>query len=180
VKINLTFLTLLCFLLSFNFLYAQNEILNQKRGRLYTTEGYEIKFKSLKENKSVLVYTKKGGKISAINKDEVLRIEAQTGNEALRWGTVSFGATLLGNVIGLIGANQNAKDMGGTINKKQLYLVGASTTVFFTSLGILFGASKKKYKTIFENPSFSSKLKNWNINATSIHNKPALGLTIHF
>ncbi len=182
MKIKLTFLFLFFLCSNYCLIFSQNstKIPNQKKGRFYTTEGYEVKFKSLKEYKSTLLYKDKKGNISTINKDEVLRIDAQTGNEALKWGAVSFGLGIFSNAIGIINVKQRSKNSKTKINDKPLYIAAASTTTALTLFGALLGASKRKYHTIFDNPTYSSKFKNWNINATSINNQPALGFTFRF
>lgn len=184
MKVNFKILVLsICsFLLQQNFLFAQDpiSIQDQKQGRFYTTEGYEVKFKFIKENGDILIYKNKKGKILSINKNEILRIDAQTGNEAFRWGAVSLGTGLIGSALGAIAIKRAKEIDGGTVNKKDLHSFIIGYTAFFTTIGTLIGASKKKYRTVYDNPTYSSRFKNWQINATSIRNKPAIGLTIRF
>lgn len=182
VKINLTILILLFLFSNQSLIFSQNknQIPDQKKGRLYTTEGYEIKFKSLQVNDNLIIYKNSKGKISTIKKNEVLRIDAQSGNEALKWGSVTLGASLVGAGISAIIINPYQKIGGGTIDKRSRNIAIISYTTIFTSLGVLMGISKKKYTTVFDNPSYSSRLRKWQINTTSINNKPAFGFTFIF
>jgi len=182
VKIKQISLLLFFLLSNLSLLFSQNnnQIPEQKKGRFYTIEGYEVKFKSLREDGNNLIYKNSKGKILTIEKNDVLRIDAQNGNEALRWGSISLGTGLIGAGIGAIAITRTQEIDGRTVNKKQRNAFVIGYTAFFTTVGTLMGISKKKYKTVFDNPTYSSRSKNWNFKATSIHNKPALGLTFRF
>ena len=180
MKIKQPSLILFFLLSSLSLVFSQESFHIPQKGRLYTTEGYEIKFKSLKVKGDLFIYTDSKGRMQTLELDDVLRLDEQTGNEALRWGSISLGTGLIGAGIGAIAITRAQEIDGGTVNKRQRNAFVIGYTAFFTTIGTLMGVSKKKYKTVFDNPTYSSRFKNWNFNATSIQNKPAVGLTFRF
>jgi hypothetical protein len=75
----------LFFLIPF-FLFSQKKSLLLKQGRLFTTEGIEIKFVNLNQQGSILTIQSQKGKFDTFDQNEVLRIEQKNGSEALAWG----------------------------------------------------------------------------------------------
>ena len=125
-----------------------------KKGRLFTSEGFEIKFKGLQEEGDFLFYTSKSEGFKKIEKSKVLRIEQRKGNEGLKWGTITFVSTALTSWLAMEAAlaRQNA-NRNAISNKEKIALI-STTAIISGVIGFSMGATKKRYLRIYDDPEF--------------------------
>jgi hypothetical protein len=125
-------------------------------GRLYTTEGREIvfsKFALATDSASYQTAGETGPHL--VPASTVLRVEQQTGNEALKWGAIMGLSGLLGAVLGVAQA-ENSNDLGTKVSISSGAKTGivAGMTAVCAGIGLAVGAGHKTYATVYENPSF--------------------------
>jgi hypothetical protein len=126
-------------------------------GRLYTTEGREIVFSKLAFTPDSASYQKAGERrLQLVPASTVLRVEKQTGSEALKWGVIMGLSGLLGAVLGVAQAESSTSGLRDKVEVSsgaKAGIVGGATAVC-AGIGLAMGAGHKTYATVYENPSF--------------------------
>ncbi len=129
--------------------------LNLTSGRLFTTEGQEVLFSKLILSGESCEYWSKGlPEAKTLLPDKVLRVERQSGNEAAKWGLIMGLSGLAGS---LLGVAQGESQAGGTVSSGAKTGIVVGLTGVSTLVGVLLGASHKKYATVYENPRFERR-----------------------
>ena len=156
-------------------LQSQNLNVGQaiKKGRLFTKDGIEKKFKSLTmQNDNVNVFFDKAAKSILLSEEEIIKIEEVAGNQALLWGGVLGASSLLGSIIGVAQAEAQYGDTGDNSG----IIIGL--TAAGTLVGALVGLNIKKYKTVYENPSYVQSSVRLKLNTTIPNQVPSLTLRL--
>ena len=124
-------------------------------GRLYTTEGREIAFSKFALAPDSASYQTAGeSSPHLVPASTVLRVEKQTGNEALKWGAMGGLCGLVGSLLGVsLGdrATDPVTDVTVSSGVKTGIVVGI--TAVCVGIGLAVGAGQKTYTTVYENPS---------------------------
>ena len=147
-------LLLLCF-----HLVAQNNALppTVTKGRLITAGGEKLVFSKLATGSDLYTFTTSStSKTQTIPAENVLRIEQQTGTEAGKWALMMGGAGLLGSILGVLSAKNDASSLGVETDNSKLMPIVLGLTAVSTLIGLAIGSGKKKYKTVYTNPKYDT------------------------
>lgn len=160
---------------------TSSEKRSYKRGRIRTTDGYEIKFSSLAFSGNEVTYVRHGAHhrlhksrtyksrresstgirtetdTTSIDIDKVIRVEIESGSKAAEMGLGFFVAGALGSVLGLREKVGNGFYEEPSIGTK--LAIGAGVTIAMTLVGMVWGSTIKEYKTVWTNPSFENQPK---------------------
>lgn len=119
-------------------------------GKLVTTDGFTVPFKSLKGTEHQVSYVgMKSAAPTNLEVANVMTVYRQSGSEAGQWA-LQFGlAGLLG---GVMGVNQD-QGLGTPSGSTKLAIVGGMT-VGMALIGLAFGSAKKTYTPAYQNPNF--------------------------
>ena len=126
-------------------------------GRLYTTEGQEVVFSKFTLTPDSASYRKAGERLPRlIPAATVLRVEKQTGNEALKWGAIMGLSGLLLAVLTVaeLGSITFANGEGVEIGSGAKTGIVVGATALCTGFGLAMGAGHKTYTPVYENPSY--------------------------
>jgi len=146
-------------------------------GRLFTTEGFEIKFKRFKMDSVAYHYqTYVGSPKKHIEADEILRIEKVIGTEAGIWALGMGVGGLLGSIVGA----DLAEERVGKIDSGKAITYTIAWTAGSTLLGLLIGGTQKKYKTIYENPKYKNNSQSFHFNLIPINKGGAFAFKYQF
>lgn len=141
------YLGFVIFVIFLNNLYSQND-LNLKFGRINTTNGEKIKVKNLTFEDNQFKYKSyQKPDIEYMNLDNILKVEQKQGSHALEFGLGLGVAALLG---GLIGTSNRYYRENPDI--KRTYLISVSAAGL--GIGIVWGLTQPKYKTVYINPKY--------------------------
>lgn len=169
-----------CLLLLFQTLiFSQDENIHLKKGRLYTVDGFEMKFLNLNQQGEKITIENHKGKFTVYNKNEILRIDQKNGSEALVWGSYIGGFTLLESWL-LVTLTKKPSYVSQREQRQQDRIVIIGSTVIGTLLGLLIGSSKSKYKRIYDDPDFTITPNKLGFNFSSPNNISSLTLSYHF
>lgn len=128
---------------------------NIEKGRISTADGQQIEFQNLSLNEgSYRFENKKSRSDQSVPEDQVLRIERQTGNEALMWGGALGGAALVGSLLGVKRAESTS---GFEADSESKTAIVAGLTGLGVAIGILVGSKQKKYETVYSNTEYQPK-----------------------
>lgn len=161
------------------FLFSQKKSLHLKQGRLFTTEGIEVKFVALNQQGSIFTIQSRKGIFDTFDKNEVLRIEQRSGSEALEWGGY-LGA--IGLVEGMLLAKLIDPPYFSTLRKRRERdrRIVFGSTLFGALIGFAIGYSRTKYKRIYDDPAFAFSLKKFSLNFSSPDYISSFTLSYHF
>ncbi len=116
-----------------------------EKGRISDADGKQTEFTSLTlVDNYYQVQTKKDQ--FQVPVDQVLRIEKQTGNEALLWGASLGAASLIGSLLGVKRA-ENTTGVEADSDSKTAIVAGL--TGLGVAIGVLVGSKQKKYQTVY-------------------------------
>jgi len=128
-----------------NSLYSQND-LNVKYGRINTKNGEKIKVKNLAfENNKFRYNNNQSSVVNYMSLDNILKVEKKRGTHALEFGLGLGVAGLLGSVIGSSNSSYNE-------HQQMNFII--SYTSLCTIVGIIWGLTQGKYKTVYVNPQY--------------------------
>lgn len=128
-------------------LYSQGD-LDLKYGRINTTNGEKIKVKNLVfENNQFRYYNNKNSAVNYMNLGNILKIEKKQGSHALEFGLGLGASVLLGGIIGTSSSYYRENQQ-----LKTNYLI--SVTSIGLAVGIIWGLTQGKYKTVYTNPQY--------------------------
>ncbi len=145
-----------------------------EKGRISKSDGRQIEFQSLTLVDGVYnLKTKKDQQ--EITAADVLRIEKQTGNEALLWGAALGGAAFLGSILGV---NQAESTSGIEADSDSKTAIVAGLTGLGVAIGILVGSKQKKYETVY-NASDSDQSR-WHLDLQSLPHSTGISLSYTF
>ncbi|MGB1242489.1 MAG: hypothetical protein ACPG49_08205 [Chitinophagales bacterium] len=150
-------------------------------GRLFTTEGFEIEFKRFQMDSTAYQYqTVSEGLIKYIEADEILRIEKVVGTETGKWVLGMGGSGLFGSMLGTELGRQRLERQGMKVDtrKTRNYIIG--WTVGSALLGAIIGSTKKKYKTIYENPKYKNNTQSFHFDLIPNDKGGSLALRYRF
>ncbi|MDH3710834.1 MAG: hypothetical protein OER04_13150 [Cyclobacteriaceae bacterium] len=120
-----------------------------EKGRIQTRDGFSQEFVSLKlEGDQYLVQSRKES--TRMPTEEIMRIDRQSGSEALLWGGAMGGAALLGSLLGVNSA-ENTTGIEADSDSKAAIVIGL--TGLGVAIGVLVGSKQKKYETIYSRDS---------------------------
>lgn len=124
-------------------------------GRLFTTEGREVRFAALTLTQQSVQYRPAGQQgTSDLPLGQVLRIDREKGSESLKWGAMLGLSGLLGSLLGVAQA-ESSRPSGSTSTissgAKTGLVVGC--TGVSVLIGLAIGAGHKIYTTAYENPA---------------------------
>lgn len=127
------------------------------KGRLITAGGEKLTFSKLTTGSDLYTFsTSTASKTQTIPAENVLRIEQQTGTEAGKWALMMGGAGLLGSVLGVLSAKNDASSLGVETDNSKLMPIVLGLTAASTLIGLAIGSGKKKYKTVYTNPKYDT------------------------
>lgn len=154
MKVLFTIAILLLFVLG----SMGQQMLSVKKGLINTTKGRQIKVTNLRQVENQFIYTNTLSKeINSIDINEVLRIDKKVGNNAVLYGVGLGAAGFLG---ALLGASMNPNYSN---NKEQKWDDTLSLTTISALVGVIWGATVHKYKTVYRKSRqaeiFKNKLK---------------------
>lgn len=124
-----------------------------EKGRLFTSDGSSLEFRSLRLQGDHYDVDGKKQSLSIATQD-VLKIEKQTGNEALLWGAAFGGAALVGSLLGVNSA-ENTTGIEADSDSKAAIVIGL--TGLGVAIGVLVGTNQKKYQTVYSAEQSSGK-----------------------
>jgi len=160
-------------------LFSQDESIQIRRGRLYTTEGFEIKFAKLMQYDAKFAVKDFDGKVTVYDKNDILRIEQRKGSEALAWtgyiGTIALLESWL-----LVQLNNNLNSLRPANPREQNRIVIISSTTIGALVGFLIGSTKIRYKKIYDDPDLGFSAPKFGLNFSAPNNVSSLTLTYHF
>lgn len=134
-----------------------------QKGRILTTEGYEILFTNLSiESGNYQYQTTKSPDFLPIEESQIIKIETQNGSEAMKWAAGTGGAVL---VLGFLRTSNPRYNLVENETKTTLVI---GTAVASALVGGLIGSSKKKYKTVYENPRYKDGYQSFQLQLTPI------------
>lgn len=160
-------------------IFSQDEPIHLKRGRLYTTEGFEVEFLNLNQQGSKFTIENRRGKFTVYDQNEILRIDRKKGSEALAWGGYIGSVVLLESWL-VITLNENINSLSpasGTKNKNKI-IIGSA--IIGSLVGLLIGSSKSKYKRIYDDPDLVFSPKKFRFNLSALNNISSLTLSYQF
>ncbi|MEM6964132.1 MAG: hypothetical protein AAF573_05150 [Bacteroidota bacterium] len=162
MKSQLIPIHLTLFLLFFGFAsstFSQTKTnLSAKKGRLYTVDGYEIKFRSITESDNHFIYRNNQKVPIQIEQHQVLRIEEQAGSEAWQWCKISTATGLLTSAFVLYLYERNDLSNNITASRRnKVFLIGGGG-VIGGAIGLLAGSFKKKYKRIYDDSALLERI----------------------
>ena len=144
------------------------------KGRISDADGKQTEFVSLTLTDNIYqVETKKDQ--FQLPADQVLRIEKQTGNEALLWGASLGAAALLGSILGVNSA-ENSTGVEADSDSKTAIVAGL--TGLGVAIGVLVGSKQKKYETVYNRSD--SQTGYWRLKIGSQPYSTGLSLTYTF
>lgn len=162
-----TKLKTLCLLITTSLFYftqftlaQSNDLLSAKKGRLYTIDGYEIKFRSITEDGDHFLFKNKRKARVHIKKSDVLRIEKQTGSEAWKYGKLNtvVGSLTATFLIYVYRENNLYSNIFESRRNQVFYIAGSG--IVGGMIGLLIGGSQKKYKKIYDDQALKDIIKN--------------------
>lgn len=127
--------------------YGQN--INIAKGKIYTTDGREIRFSNLEQKENDVSFLHEYNRITLPN-DQIAQIDRETGNEAGKWALYLGLSGLLGSALGVAQASAETGYSNSSLNTT--LIVGL--TGLCAGIGALIGYGKKKYETVYTNPKY--------------------------
>jgi len=119
--------------------------LNLKNGRINTINGERIKIKNLVfENDKFKYNINQSSVVNYTNLDNIVKVEKKSGSHALEFGLGLGAAGLLGSVLG------SARLSSG--DQRSSYII--SYTSVCAIVGLIWGSTQAKYKTVYVNPQY--------------------------
>lgn len=175
VKTNLTFLTLVFIFAVQNFIFSQgsSSIPDHKKGRFFTVDGYEIKYRSLKESDNMVIYEVTKGDFKEMAKDQILLVEKQKGSEALMWTLACSASASVGFLIGSSVGKNRINDKV----KRNFLMVSALVGGLY---GFIRGSKKKKFRKVYEYAEPNSTLGRIQFKANYVDNISSIGFVYRF
>lgn len=161
------------------FIFSQDENLSLKRGRLYTTEGFEVKFLKLNQQGLKYIIEDRKGKMTTYDQNDILRIDRRSGTEALNWGAYIGSIALLESWL-IVKLRENSTNFSSVDQKDHNRKVIIGTTIGATLIGLLIGSSKSKYKRVFDDPDLGFAPRKLGFNFSSPNNVSSLTLSYNF
>lgn len=138
--------------------FSQEQVTAVQKGRILTADGKKIYFRSLTIGENSHQYRSSSNTLQQISADNTVRIEKQTGNEALKWGLITGLVGLAGSTLGALQAQNDVNSWGYKTTTINVAPIIAGVTVVSGIIGAVVGATKKKYKTVYTNPKFKTGL----------------------
>lgn len=160
-------------------IFSQEEDVHLKRGRLYTADGFEMKFLNLNQQGEQITIENYKGKFTTLNKSEILRIDRKSGSEALAWGGYIGGITFLQSWL-LITTIESPLNISAEDQRKKDRIIIAGSTIIGTLVGLLIGGSKSKYQRVYNDPSFALSPNKLGVNFSNPNNISSLTLSYQF
>ncbi|MFK7772368.1 MAG: hypothetical protein AB8F94_09515 [Saprospiraceae bacterium] len=160
-------------------LFSQKKSLHLSQGRLFTTEGIEVRFVNLNQQGSIFTIQSRKGVFDTFDQNEVLRIEKRTGTEALAWGGY-LGA--IGLVEGMLLARviETPRYLIGKERRVRDRRIVLGSTLIGTLIGVVVGYSRIKYEKVYDDPAFSFASQNIGLNFSTPNQVSSLTLSVHF
>lgn len=147
---------------------------NLEKGRITDSDGRQTEFQSLTLNNGTYEIKTKSS-VNEMASAEVLRIEKQTGNEALLWGGALGGAALLGS---LLGVNRAESTTGVKADSDSKTAIVAGLTGLGVAIGVLVGSKQKKYETVYN--ASDSQQGHWNLNFRTLPYSTGISVSYTF
>jgi|GEM_PF-3536787 len=145
-----------------------------EKGRISDANGKQTEFVSLTlMDDHYQVKTKKD--MHTLPVTDVLRIEKQTGNEALLWGAGIGASALIGSLLGVKSA-ENSTGIEADSDSKTAIVAGL--TGLGVAIGVLVGSKQKKYETVYNRSDGQTGY--WNLKIGSHPYSTGLSLTYTF
>lgn len=123
--------------------------LSLDKGRLFTMAGQEVQFSKLTLSRTTCEYWPSGqGESRTIPATEVVRIERETRNNAVKWGLVG-GLTGLGSMAVTVLMADSPKGIVGPGTKAAFVLGGGTLGAL---IGAVAGIRSRRFVTVYQNP----------------------------
>ena len=160
-------------------IFSQEGSIHLKRGRLFTADGFELKFLNLNQQGEKITIENHKGKFTVYDKSDILRIDQRSGSEALVWGGYIGGVALLESWL-LVEITKSSIFISADERRRQDRIVIIGSTVIGTLVGLLIGGSKNKYKRVYDDPELGFSPDKLGLNFSSPNNISSLTLSYHF